>query len=136
MSLTLAVVLRISFSLFVTCAAVCLISAIYLYLFKLRRANEIMQHPYLTRAPYDRLPMSLRVGILLDYFLRVSFPDSRFWLAGHANQVLAHVNPRTVPSDVKWPLIGLWGGCLLGLPAMLVMWAIVLLVGVPTGAPG
>jgi len=125
------VILRISFSLFVACAVVCLISAVYLYLFKLRRVNEIMQHPYLERAPYDRLPMSLRVGILLDYFLRVSFPTSRFWLAGHANKVLAHVNPRTVPSDVKWPLIGLWGGCLLGLPAMLAMWAIVLLFGAP-----
>jgi len=127
----LAVTLRVCFSLFVACAVVCLISATYLYLFKLRRTNEIMQHPYLARAPYDRLPMNLRVGVLLDYFLRVSFPTSSFWLAGHANKVLAHVNPRTVPTDVKWPLIGLWGGCLLGLPAMLVLWGIVLFVGVP-----
>jgi len=127
----LAVTLRVCFSLFIACAVVCLMSAIYLYLFKLRRTNEIMQHPYLARAPYDRLPMSLRVGVLLDYFLRVSFPTSRFWLAGHANKVLAHVNPRTVPTDVKWPLIGLWGGCLLGLPAMLFLWGLVLFVGVP-----
>jgi len=126
MSLYLAVALRIVFSLFVTCAAVCLISAIYLYLFKLRRINEIMQHPYLARAPYDRLPLNLRLGILLDYFLRIAFPTSRVWLAGHANKLLSHIDPNTVPSDLKWPLIGLWGGCLLGLPVMLAMWVLVL----------
>jgi len=129
MSLYFAVALRISFSLFVTCAAVCLISAVYLYLFKLRRANEIMQHPYLAHAPYDRLPANLRLGILLDYFLRIAFPRSRVWLAGHANDVLSHVNPRTVPADIKWPLIGLWGGCLLGLPIMIVMWTLALMGG-------
>jgi len=127
----LAVILRICFSLFVACAVVCLVSAAYLYLFKLRRANEIMQHPYLARAPYDRLPLSLKLAILLDYFLRISFPTSNFWLAGHANKVLAHVNPKHVPTDIKWPLIGLWGGCLLGLPVMLVLWSILLFVRVP-----
>jgi len=126
-----AVALRVSFSLLVACAVVCLVSALYLYLFKLRRANEIMQHPYLARAPYDRLPLSLKLAILLDYFLRISFPTSRVWLAGHANEVLAHVNPKHVPTDIKWPLIGLWGGCLLGLPTMLAMWVIVLLFGAP-----
>jgi len=130
MNLIAAVALRICFSLLVACAVVCLISAAYLYLFKLRRANEIMQHPYLARAPYDRLPLSLRLAILLDYFLRISFPASRVWLAGHANEVLAHVNPRHVPTDIKWPLIGLWGGCLLGLPVMLVLWGILFFVGV------
>jgi len=134
MNLIAAVALRVSFSLFVACAVVCLVSAAYLYLFKLRRANEIMQHPYLARAPYDRLPLSLKLAILLDYFLRISFPTSNFWLAGHANEVLAHVNPKHVPTDIKWPLIGLWGGCLLGLPAMLAVWGIVLVAGVPVGA--
>jgi len=129
MSLTFAIALRVVFSVFVTCAAVCLISAIYLYLFKLRRANEIMQHPYLSHAPYDRLPANLRLAILLDYFLRIAFPRSRVWLAGHANDVLSHVNPTAVPADVKWPLIGMWGGCLLGLPAMVTLWGLVLFGG-------
>lgn len=132
MSLYLALALRIAFSLFVACATVCLISAVYLHLFKLRRVNEVMKHPYLAHAPYDRLPMSLRMGMLLDYFLRIAFPNSRIWLAGHANDVLSHVDPKTVPTDVKWPLIGLWGGCLVGLPTMIIMWVLVLLVGVPS----
>jgi len=131
MTLIVAVALRVCFSLFVACAVVCLISALYLYMFKLRRVNEVMQHPYLARAPYGRLPLNLRLVILLDYFLRISFPTSRLWLAGHANTLLAHVNPKRVPTDVKWPLIGLWGGCLLGLPAMLGVWLIVLAAGAP-----
>jgi len=136
MSQILTAILRLSFSLFVTCAVVCLISALYLYLFKLRRTNEIMQHPYLARAPYDRLPIALRLNVLLDYFLRLSFPSSRRWLAADANQLLAHVNPQSVPGDIKWPLIGLWGGCFLGLPAMLILWLCVLLGAASAGVPG
>ena len=125
----IALTLRISFNLFVTCALVCLISTAYLFIFRLRQTNEALQHPYLKRAPFDRMPMSWRMGILLDYFLRLAFPKSRIWLAGHANDLLAHVDPKKVPVRTKWPLFGMWGGCLLGLPAMIVMWVLVITAG-------
>jgi hypothetical protein len=122
LSAYLPVVLRIAFTVLMTCVSVTVISGIYLYLFKLRRANEVMQHPYLKHAPFDRLPVGVRAAILLDYFFRLAMPRSQFWLVGHANRQLAHVNPDKVPVDVKWPILGFWGGCWLGIVAMLVLW--------------
>jgi len=118
----LPVALRIAFSLLVACVAVCVISGIYLYLFKLRRANEVMQHPYLKHGPFDRFPLSIRAAIVLDYFFRLAMPGSQFWLVGHANRQLAHVDPDTVPTDVKWPILGFWGGCWIGIVALLALW--------------
>jgi len=123
----LPVALRIAFSMLVACAAVSVISAVYLYLFKLRRINEVLQHPYLKHGPFDRFPLGIRASILQDYFFRLAMPGSQFWLIGHANRQLAHVDPKEVPTDVKWPLLGMWGGCWLGILAMLALWLFLLL---------
>lgn len=64
---------------------------------------------------------------MLDYFLRLAFPRTKWWLIGHANKQLAHVDPKRVPLDVKWPIIGFWGACWLGLLAMISLWAMLLL---------
>ncbi|MFA5489485.1 MAG: hypothetical protein WC284_09730, partial [Candidimonas sp.] len=64
---------------------------------------------------------------MLDYFLRLSFPARRFWIIGHANRLLGHVDPAEVPVRLKWPLMGLWGGCFIGLAAMLLLWSLILL---------
>ena len=66
---------------------------------------------------------------VLDYFLRLAFPKSNAWLAGHANKLLRHVDPDDIPTDVKWPIIGLWGGCAVGMVAMLTLWILLMTVG-------
>lgn len=118
--------LPVSFTLFVACALTTLASALVLILFKLRRLNGIMQHPYLKQMPWEKLPMGIRATILLDYFLRIAFPRKSFWIAGDANRLLAHVTPSEVPGTLKWPLYGLWVGCGVGLIAMLALWTLLL----------
>jgi hypothetical protein len=119
--------LPFTFTLLAACALTALVSGLVLLLFRLRRTNEVMQHPYLKQYPWERLPISIRAAILLDYFLRLSFPNSKFWVAGTANRLLAHIQPDDVSSRIKWPLIGLWGGCFMGIVAMLALWTLILL---------
>lgn len=119
--------LPFSFTLLVACALTALASGLMLFLFRLRKTNEVLRHPYLKQHPWERYPLAIRAAILLDYFLRLCFPNSKFWIIGHANQLLAHVQPTEVPSRIKWPLIGLWGGCFVGIFAMLMLWTLILL---------
>ncbi|SOE50681.1 hypothetical protein [Orrella dioscoreae] len=124
MSAYLFPLLPFAFSLFVACASVFLISGAYLLFFKIDRVNAVMKHPYLAHQPFRRYPKALQFGMLLDYFFRLSFPHTQFSLIGHANRQLAHIDPKTVPTDVKWPLIGMWGGCWVGLVAMACVWVL------------
>lgn len=107
------------FSLFVLCFITCTISGLVLFLFKARRANEELRHPLLQHRPFKQYPFAIQASIMLDYFLRLAFPRTKWWLIGHANKQLAHVDPKRVPLDVKWPIIGFWGACWLGLLAMI-----------------
>jgi hypothetical protein len=66
------------------------------------------------------------MAILLDYFLRLAFPNSNFWIIGNANRLLRHIDPADVPTRIKWPLFGLWGGCFVGIAAMILMWILIL----------
>src|SRR5690606_16999611 len=111
----LSAALPLAFTLLVACCLTSLICGLALLLFKLRKTNEALQHPYLQQRPFGRFPMGVRATILMDYFFRLNFPRSRFWIIGQANQLLAHVRPDEVPQDIKWPLLGLWGGCFVGL---------------------
>ena len=61
---------------------------------------------------------------MLDYFFRLMFPGTRFWLVGNANRLLAHVDPKQVPLSLKWPVVGFWGACWLGLIAMIALWTL------------
>jgi len=119
--------LPLAFTILVTCALASIISGLALFMFKLRKTNEIMQHPYLKHQPFDRYPFSIQAAILLDYFFRISFPRSRFWLIGNANQLLRDVHPNDIPTTIKWPLVGLWGGVFIGLIAMAFLWGFLLL---------
>ncbi|HEY9573744.1 MAG TPA: hypothetical protein VIR76_11565 [Pusillimonas sp.] len=119
--------LPFTFTLLVACALTCLACGIFLLLFRIRATNEAMRHPYLDKHPWERYPLSIRAAIFMDYFLRIAFPKSSFWIIGQANRLLAHVQPDDVPSRIKWPLIGFWGGCFMGIAAMLVLWALILL---------
>jgi hypothetical protein len=119
--------LPFSFTLLVACAMTSTVSAVVLLLFRLRETNQTLKHPYLSQRPWERYPLSIKAAILLDYFLRLSFPKSTFWIAGQANRLLGHVRPADVSSRIKWPLMGLWAGCFIGLIAMLVLWAIILI---------
>src|SRR5690606_24506540 len=77
-------VLPFSFTLMVACALTVLVSALVLY-FRVRFINLNLQHPYLKQQTWERYPFSIKATILLDYFLRLSFPKSKFWIAGQAN---------------------------------------------------
>ena len=122
-----AYVVPFVFSVFVACFLASLISGLAIILFKLRKTNELFQHPYLKQQAFERYPLSIRLSMLMDYFFRISLPNSRFWLIGDANRMLQHVDPKSIPSGIKWPLIGLWGGCYVGLIAMVVLWSFLLL---------
>lgn len=118
--------LPFAFTLLMACALTALVSALALF-FKTRLVNQVMQHPYLKQQPWERLPIGIKASVMLDYFLRLSFPARRFWIIGHANRLLGHVDPAEVPVRLKWPLMGLWGGCFIGLAAMLLLWSLILL---------
>lgn len=126
MSHYISIALVLSFSVFTTCAFIFFISGAYLLLFKINDVNNAFKHPYLSEQPFGKYPMSIRMAILLDYFLRIMFPKSNIWLAGHANTVLAHVDCKKIPWNLKWPITGLWAGCFIGMIAMLSLWAILL----------
>ncbi|MYN13740.1 hypothetical protein GSY71_11395 [Pusillimonas sp. TS35] len=121
--------LPFAFTLLVACVFTCLVSGIFLAMFRLRLINQAMQHPYLNHQAWDRYPFPIRLAILLDYFLRLTFPKSRFWIIGNANRLLAHVQPEKIPTRIKWPLLGLWGGCFVGIIAMVALWILLLLAG-------
>lgn len=122
-----AYVVPFVFSVFVACFLASLISGLAIILFKLRKTNELFQHPYLKQQAFERYPLSIRLSMLMDYFFRISFPHSQFWLIGDANRLLEHVDPKSIPSGIKWPLIGLWGGCYVGLASMVILWSFLLL---------
>ncbi len=129
MSEYLPVALSFTFTLFITCAMVFFVSGAYLLLFKIRYANELFKHPYLAQRTFNQYSFSIKMTIVLDYFLRIAFPTSKTWIAGNANQLLKHVDPQDIPTNVKWPIVGLWGGCLIGMIAMLTLWAL-LIIGI------
>ncbi|MDQ2140428.1 hypothetical protein RBI13_05965 [Alcaligenaceae bacterium A4P071] len=121
----IAYVLQLSFSTLVACFVAATVSAIVIF-FNTRKINQALKHPYLEHRTFEQYPMAIRLGILLDYFLRVTFPTSKIWLAGHANRMLKHVDPKKISLGLKWPLVGLWGGCFLGMIAMITMWTTLL----------
>ena len=117
------------FSLFIACSFVFFISGAYLLLFKIDQANKLFRHPYLDQRSFKQYPLNIRSMIVLDYFIRLTFPKSTVWIAGNANQLLKHVDPAKIPMDVKWPIIGLWGGCAVGMVAKLSLWILLLAGG-------
>lgn len=125
MALTL---LSYTFTLLLFCLACTLISGLYLFVFGHQVVNDELKHPYLNVLPWSRLTIGNRMGILLDYFFRLFFPNTRWSLMGHANQQLAHINPTQVPLKVKAPILGLWGGCFVGIIAMMLLWVLILIV--------
>jgi hypothetical protein len=120
--------LRIAFSLFIACMCANIVCGATLFFFKTARVNAVLRHPYLQRRSFRQYPFSVRATITLDYFLRLAFPGREFWtVVKEANRLLAHVKPDRVPFDVKWPVIGFWGSCLLGLPTLAALWGLLLL---------
>jgi hypothetical protein len=119
--------LAAAFNVFVACFFVSAISLATIYFFKLDRINDTLRHPLLQHRPFRQYPRAIQAGILLDYFLRLLFPRARKGLFGHANRNLAHVDPAKVPFDIRWPIMGLWAGCWVGLVAMVILWALLLL---------
>ena len=85
MSQHLAVVLTFSFSLFMTCTFVFVISGAYLLMFKIKQANQLYKHPYLREKNFNQFSISIRLTIILDYFLRTLFSRTNLGFAKNAN---------------------------------------------------
>lgn len=120
--------LVISFTFFITCSFVFFISGAYLFLYKINEVNSRFKHPYLRERRFSQLPMGIRLTITLDYFLRIVFTTSTSSFASNANRLLTHVDPKQLPLSVRWPIVGLWGSCAVGVVAMLSLW-VLLIVG-------
>lgn len=118
--------LPFSFTVLVACVMTCVVSALFLYM-NIRRINQLMRHPYLKQYRWEQLPATVKLTITLDYFLRLSFPRSKWWVFGQANRLLTEVEPTDISLRMRWPVVGFWGGCFLGIIAMLVMWLMILL---------
>ncbi|MBZ1351908.1 hypothetical protein KZZ10_14790 [Alcaligenaceae bacterium LF4-65] len=127
MSEYIAVALTFSFSLFIACSFVFVISGVYLFLFKIKEANQLYKHPYLREKNFNQFTISIRLTIVLDYFLRTLFSRTNLWFAKNANQLLSHVDPKELPMSVRWPIVGLWGSCIIGLVSMVTLWATLIL---------
>lgn len=119
-------VLPFSFTILVACILTCLVSALFLYL-NIRRINQAMRHPYLQKYRWEQLPATVKLTITLDYFLRLSFPRGKRWVFGQANRLLAETEPTDISLRLRWPVVGFWGSCFLGIIAMLILWAMILL---------
>jgi len=126
MNSVLTYVFTFSFSLLVACFAAASVSGAVLFLTS-RRINAAFQHPYLEKRAFHQYPFSIQAAITLDYFFRISFPRTTWSLIGDANKLLKNVDPRDLPLAVKWPVVGFWGGCLLGIFAMVTVWTSLLL---------
>ncbi|WAI85659.1 MULTISPECIES: hypothetical protein [Achromobacter] len=120
-------VMAMAFSLFVLCFITCTLSGIVLFFFKCKEINARLKHPYLQHRPWAQYPLSIQAAIMLDYFFRLMFPGTRLWLIGNANDLLGHVDPKQTPLSLKWPIVGFWGSCWLGLIAMIVLWVMLFL---------
>ncbi len=118
--------LPFSFTILVACVLSCVVSALFLYL-NIRRINLAMRHPYLKKYHWEQLPAATKLTITLDYFLRLSFPRSKWWVAGQANVLLAETEPTDISMRLRWPIVGFWGGCFIGIIALLVLWLMILL---------
>ncbi|MBV4396990.1 hypothetical protein KU392_06940 [Advenella alkanexedens] len=119
-------ILTYAIAILMACFLIASFSGLYLIFFSLKPTNEMLKHPYLSMQPFHRFSLSVRCSILLDYFFRLFFPNVQFWLIGHANRILPHVIPSQVPVKIKWPLLGLWGCCFIGILCMCVVWGILL----------
>jgi len=120
--------LGFAFAVLGACLLTVLVSGIVLFFLNWRRINEAFAHPMLKQRAFQHQPFSIQAAITLDYFFRMIFTGSkRPGLIGNANRLLAHVDPKTLPLGVRWPVAGFWGGCFLGIIAMVVVWAFVLL---------
>jgi hypothetical protein len=119
--------LVLTFTFFVTCSFVFFVSGAYLWFYKINEVNARFKHPYLKERRFADLPISIRLTITLDYFLRILFHKSTSSFASNANRLLSHVDPVNLPMSVRWPIVGLWGSCAVGIVAMLGLWALLII---------
>jgi len=119
--------LVLTFTFFVTCSFVFFISGAYLWFFKIDEVNARFKHPYLKERRFEDLPISIRLTITLDYCLRILFYKSTASFTSNANRLLSHVDPVNLPMSVRWPIVGMWGSCAVGVVAMLGLWALLII---------
>jgi len=119
--------LALTFTFFITCSFVFFVSGAYLFLYKINEVNARFKHPYLRERRFSQLPLGIRLTITLDYFIRIVFTKSNSSFANNANLLLKHVDPTQLPMSVRWPIVGLWGSCAIGIVAMLGLWALLII---------
>lgn len=116
---TAAFILQASMSLAMMAFAVVLLSMLFAFVLRWRELNEYYQHPLPKQRHFKSLPFSMQAGVYLDIFLRLMLPRKKTGMTGNANAMLAHIDPSQVPFGMRWPIVGFWGGMLLGLAAQL-----------------
>lgn len=116
-----------SFVILVACFFTSLVCGVVAFFVSWRRINAAYKHPLLKVKSFKQFPFSLQAAIYLDYFFRLVLPNVQKGMVGNANKLLSHVDARSLDFGVRWPIAGLWGGCLLGIVAMVCVWAFLLL---------
>lgn len=124
----LSYLLGFSFAVLGACMITAIVSGIFLFFISWRRINDEFAHPLLKQRAFQHQPLSIQAAITLDYFFRMTFTNNKGpGLIGNANRLMAHVDPKSLPLSVRWPVAGFWGGCFLGIIAMVLVWTLVLL---------
>jgi len=124
MSFFISYGLAASFSILVACLFITIVCGITLFFVRWREVNNAFKHPLLEVKSFKKYPFSIQAAITLDYFLRLVFPKTVGpGLVGNANRLLKHVKPRELPFSARWPVAGFWGGCFIGIVAMMCLWA-------------
>lgn len=120
---TFAVSVSISMALL---AFVIVVLSLYVGFFaRWREINDYYQHPLLDQIPFKDMQFSMQAGVYLDYFLHLLFPKATKGVTGNANLLLKHVDPKVVPLSMRWPIVGFWGGLLLGLTFQVVFFVLI-----------
>ncbi len=118
-------VVSVSISMALLAFVIVVVSLLVGFYSRWREINDYYQHPLLDQVPFKHMQFPVQAGVYLDYFLRLLFPKARKGVAGNANLILKHVDPKLVPFSLRWPIIGFWGGLILGLLAQVVFFLLV-----------
>lgn len=116
-----------SFAILVASFITVVVSGIVAFFVHWRKINAAYKHPLLEVRTFKQYPFSLQAAIYLDYFFRLVLPNVKKGMVGNANRMLKHVDPRNLDFSVRWPIAGLYGGCIVGLVAMVVVWILLFL---------
>lgn len=123
---TAGFMLQVALTVAMIAFVVVLLSMLFAFLLRWREINDYYRHPLLQQQDFKSMPFSMQAGVYLDIFLRLMLPRKKTGFTGNANLLLAHINPREVPFSMRWPIVGFWGGMILGLVAQFLFFGVLI----------